>query len=179
VGDTRTRFGLTEKGCHSPDNEWIAGSQGIGQKRVCRHWRRSTAKFGSIGSRERTGIGNGKWHANPLDGHLSRLHQTSLICRTRVQSCWYSTDGDNPSPTEVDRFIASIGNVLRLGARLVSIQLYSLARKPLLPEGAALALFSTAWLIGTWSSFGQARTVGRHWRLSRSIRPFTVGRSPY
>ena len=78
--------------------------------------------------------------------HLSRLCHCSEICRTRVQSCWYTTDLQDPSSTEVDAFVACLTRAIGLGAKLASVQLYTLARKPLLPEGARLGKVTVAWL---------------------------------
>jgi wyosine [tRNA(Phe)-imidazoG37] synthetase (radical SAM superfamily) len=81
-----------------------------------------------------------------IDKQLLRLQKTSELCRTRIQSCWYTTDSQYPSSTEVDEYVACLARALGLGAKLESVQLYTLARKPLLPEGAVLGAVSVQWL---------------------------------
>jgi hypothetical protein len=81
-----------------------------------------------------------------LEKQVARLCQASTICRTRVQSCWYTKDGLNPTLPEVDAWVGCLQQAIRLGATLVSIQLYTLARQPLLPEGGRLGPVSDVWL---------------------------------
>ncbi len=81
-----------------------------------------------------------------LDNHLVRLCQTSSICRTRIQSCWFTMAGNDPSSSELDGFVGTLRKALTLGAKIASIQLYTLARKPQLPEGANLGPVSASWL---------------------------------
>jgi wyosine [tRNA(Phe)-imidazoG37] synthetase (radical SAM superfamily) len=81
-----------------------------------------------------------------LDRQLLRLRLTSEICRTKIQSCWYTTDSEDPSSTEVDEYVACLERAIGIGAKLESVQLYTLARKPLLPEGAVLGPVSATWL---------------------------------
>ena len=81
-----------------------------------------------------------------LTKQLSRLRRTSELCRTRIQTCWYTTDSQDPSPTEVDEYVACLEHAIGLGVRLASVQLYTLARKPLLPDGAVLGEVSASWL---------------------------------
>lgn len=78
--------------------------------------------------------------------HLARLHVTSKICRTWVQSCWYTKDSETPSSQEVDAFIDCMAQSLRDGATPEGVQLYTLARKPLLPEGSNLGPVAADWL---------------------------------
>jgi len=81
-----------------------------------------------------------------VEKQVSRLVELSGLCRTRVQSCWFMTDGMNPSPTEQDDYLRCLEGALKMGAKIASVQLYSLARKPLLPEGLALGPVSGTWL---------------------------------
>ena len=81
-----------------------------------------------------------------INKHLSRLCQTSEMCRTRVQSCWYTTAFEDPSSAEVNAFVSCLDRAIGLGAQIASVQLYTLARKPLLPEGSQLGKVSSTWL---------------------------------
>jgi hypothetical protein len=79
---------------------------------------------------------------------LARLRLTSKICRTWVQSCWYTKDSETPSSHAVDSFIDCMAQSLRDGATPAGVQLYTLARKPLLPEGSRLGPVTAEWLAG-------------------------------
>lgn len=81
-----------------------------------------------------------------IQKHLSRLCQTSKICRTRVQSCWYTKNGQPPALHEVDAYVDCLKQAVHRGASLASVQLYTLARKPQMPGGASLGPVTTAWL---------------------------------
>jgi hypothetical protein len=81
-----------------------------------------------------------------LETHVRRLLQTSHQCRTRVQSCWFTTHGVEPSSAEQDDFVGCLETALSQGAKIASVQLYTLARKPLLPEGSGLGPVSASWL---------------------------------
>ncbi len=63
-----------------------------------------------------------------------------------MQSCWFTTNGAPPDASQLAGFLDCLRGALELGANIASVQLYSLARKPLLPEGAALGSVSAAWL---------------------------------
>ena len=77
---------------------------------------------------------------------VRRLVRTTQLCRTRVQSCWFTTNGEPPTAVEVGEFLDCLRGALHGGANIATLQLYTLARKPQLPEGAPLSPVSAAWL---------------------------------
>ena len=81
-----------------------------------------------------------------LSRHLRRLRITAQCCRTWVQTCWYSRAGEDPLPADVNDYVACLERALRTGIQLAGVQLYTLARKPLLPEGFDLGALSGVWM---------------------------------
>jgi wyosine [tRNA(Phe)-imidazoG37] synthetase (radical SAM superfamily) len=81
-----------------------------------------------------------------LSRHLRRLRITAELCRTWVQTCWYSRAGEDPLPADVNDYVACLERALRTGIQLAGVQLYTLARKPLLPEGFDLGALSGVWM---------------------------------
>jgi hypothetical protein len=77
---------------------------------------------------------------------LHRLGIAARICRTLVQSCWYTQSGNDPLPAVVDDYVACLEQALRSGIPLAAVQLYTLARKPQLPEGRELGAVSGDWI---------------------------------
>jgi len=77
---------------------------------------------------------------------LHRLSVAAGLCRTLVQSCWYTQSENNPLPAVVDDYVACLEQALQNGVQLAAVQLYTLARKPQLPEGRDLGAVSGDWL---------------------------------
>ena len=77
---------------------------------------------------------------------LHRLGVAAGLCRTLVQSCWYTQSENNPLPAVVDDYVACLEQALQNGVQLAAVQLYTLARKPQLPEGRDLGAVSGDWL---------------------------------
>ena len=146
VGDVRARFGLANR----VSIVLITNGSLVQRTSVKEGLRALAALDGEVWFKLDRGRDSDLAVANgtpiSLDRHLAHLCQTSLLCRTRVQSCWFTTNGREPSGAEVDAYIAAVGNAVERGARIASIQLYTLARKPQLPEGAGLGPVSADWL---------------------------------
>ncbi len=146
VGEVRARFGLA----HRVALVLITNGSLVNRDVVRQGLQILSAYDGEVwfkldrGSDSALGTANGT--PISLDKQLSRLHETAKLCRTRIQSCWYTTDSHYPGSTEVDEYVACIERAIRLGVKLDSVQLYTLARKPLLPEGAVLGPVSATWL---------------------------------
>jgi hypothetical protein len=77
---------------------------------------------------------------------LQRLGIAAGLCRTLVQSCWYTQSGADPLPAVVDAYVACLAQALQKGVPVAAVQLYTLARKPQLPEGADLGAVSSNWI---------------------------------
>jgi hypothetical protein len=146
VGEVRARYGLADR----VGMVLITNGSLVQRPQVQEGLQRLAAFGGEVwfkldrGSEPELAAANGT--PLSLDNHLARLCQTASICRTRIQSCWFTTAGNHPSPSELDGFVATLRKALSLGAKIASIQLYTLARKPLLPEGANLGPVSASWL---------------------------------
>ncbi len=79
--------------------------------------------------------------------HLRRLRECSDLCPTWVQSCWFAIDGEAPSEREVSEWLSALAAVVRDGAALRGVQLYSLARPSLQPEAPRLSSVDRPWLL--------------------------------
>ena len=47
-----------------------------------------------------------------------------------IQSCFFVMDGDPPSDTEIELYIARLRHIVQLGGHIKAIQLYTIARRP-------------------------------------------------
>jgi hypothetical protein len=95
--------------------------------------------------------------------HQDRLRTAARLCRTFVQSCWYTQAGYDPPASDVEDFISVLERVLEAGTALAGVQLYTLARKPQLAEGKDLGAVSEEWLSGL---AGRLRRLGLEVRVS-------------
>lgn len=88
-------------------------------------------------------------NSTPLspDNHLRRLRECSGLCPTWVQSCWFALDGEAPSEAEVSAWLSALASVVRDGAALRGVQLYSLARPSMQPEAPRLSSVDRPWLL--------------------------------
>ena len=77
---------------------------------------------------------------------LRCLRIAAAACRTWVQTCWYAQHDELPTATDVDDYLASLRRALDSGVHLAGVQLYTLARKPQLPEGRELCALPHAWM---------------------------------
>lgn len=78
--------------------------------------------------------------------HLARLRAATELCPTWAQSCFFTRLGAAPPSSEVDAYVAALGEVVREGAPLRGILLYTLARKPEQPGGEQLGALDAGWL---------------------------------
>ncbi len=155
VGNVRARFGLT----NAVSIVLITNGSLVGRASVKEGLHALAALDGEVwfkldrGRQFELATTNGA--SISLYHHLAHLCESSLICRTRVQSCWFTTNGNYPASAEIDGYIAAIRKAVDMGARIASVQLYTLARAPLLPEGAALGPVSDAWLAELGAGLGK------------------------
>lgn len=98
-----------------------------------------------------------------VDRQLERLKKTARVCRTFVQSCWFTNAGREPTNADVDAYVSTLNRALQLGISLAGVQLYTLARKPQLPEGEELGAVSGKWLNGL---AGRLKELGLQVRVS-------------
>lgn len=79
-----------------------------------------------------------------LTSILQRLTTAAEICRTQIQSCWFSTLGIEPDESEVEEFI----NLLKPVRNIFSgVLLYSTARNPALEEGQDISQVSERFML--------------------------------
>lgn len=78
--------------------------------------------------------------------HRERLRVASSLCPTWVQSCFFTRRGEPPPADEVDAYVTALGELVREGAALRGVLLYTLARRSEQPEGDTLGALDAAWL---------------------------------
>jgi wyosine [tRNA(Phe)-imidazoG37] synthetase (radical SAM superfamily) len=79
---------------------------------------------------------------NP-QGVIERLRLCAQACPTWVQTCVFALDGNPPSETELDAYLALLAQVR---AEIQGVHLYGLARPSLQPEAPRLTRLPPAWL---------------------------------
>jgi wyosine [tRNA(Phe)-imidazoG37] synthetase (radical SAM superfamily) len=84
--------------------------------------------------------------ATTVAHQVQRLGIAARLCRTYVQSCWYTLAGDEPTPAEVEAYVGCLEQARTSGIPIAGVQLYTLARKPQLQEGQALGAVSADWI---------------------------------
>ncbi len=84
----------------------------------------------------------------PLDPaqRLELLRTAASLCPTRVQSAWFTLDGQLPLETEVTAWIDWLRDALAHGVDLAGVQLYGLARPSHQPEAPRLGQPTPSWL---------------------------------
>lgn len=78
--------------------------------------------------------------------HRERLRVASSLCPTWVQSCFFTRRGEPPPADEVDAYVTALGELVREGAPLRGVLLYTLARRSEQPEGDTLGALDATWL---------------------------------
>jgi len=81
-----------------------------------------------------------------LERQVQRLSTSAALCRTWVQNCWFEVEGRPPDPAEVDGYLGVLARTVASGAALAGVLLYSIARRPELPEGTVLSPVHASWL---------------------------------
>lgn len=81
-----------------------------------------------------------------LERQVQRLSASAALCQTWVQTCWFEVENCPPEPAEVDGYLDALARAVDSGAPLAGVLLYSIARQPELPEGAALSPVDATWL---------------------------------
>ena len=78
--------------------------------------------------------------------HLERLRRSAELCPTWIQTCLLALDGEPPSDSEQDAYLARIRGLVRAGTPLRGVQLYGLARPSLQPAAPRLEALPREWL---------------------------------
>ena len=78
--------------------------------------------------------------------HRERLRVASSLCPTWVQSCFFTRRGEPPPADEVDAYVTALGELVREGAPLRGVLLYTLERRSEQPEGDTLGALDAMWL---------------------------------
>lgn len=76
---------------------------------------------------------------------LENLRTAASLCPTWLQTIVFATDGEPPSPSETDAWLARLEELRADGVRLAGILLYGLARPPRQPGGDRLSKVSEEW----------------------------------
>ncbi len=79
---------------------------------------------------------------------MRRLAIASGLCRTRIQTCVFARDGQPPSATETDAYLAFLRRALADGLPIAGVLLYGLARPSLQAGAEHLSALPAAWLEG-------------------------------
>lgn len=88
-----------------------------------------------------------------VDSIYERLEIATRLCRTYIQSCWFKIAGQNPESSEVSAFVEFLQN---RKLNIEGILLYSVARKPALPEGVNISSVDYSFLEQLANEFGKA-----------------------
>ncbi len=88
---------------------------------------------------------------------MHRLAIASHICRTRIQTCVFAVDGQPPSHTETNAYLAFLRRALANGLPIAGVLLYGLARPSLQAGAEHLLALPAAWLEAHAASI---RTLG-------------------
>lgn len=77
---------------------------------------------------------------------MRRLSIASRLCRTRIQTCVFAVDGQPPSATEMDAYLAFLRRALADHLPLAGVLLYGLARPSMQAGAEHLSALPAAWL---------------------------------
>ncbi|MBY0379908.1 MAG: hypothetical protein K2P99_05850 [Burkholderiales bacterium] len=72
-----------------------------------------------------------------------RLLICSGLCKTLIQSCFFKTNGINPTDTEIVQYVDLIAE---FKGQIAGVLIYSTARNPMLPEGGVISQVSHEFL---------------------------------
>jgi wyosine [tRNA(Phe)-imidazoG37] synthetase (radical SAM superfamily) len=78
-----------------------------------------------------------------IDGIRKRLLIACGNCKTYIQTCWFKTNNQDPTPDEITSYIDFIASVKE---HIAGVLMYSTARNPALPEGRNISSVSTEFL---------------------------------
>jgi wyosine [tRNA(Phe)-imidazoG37] synthetase (radical SAM superfamily) len=84
--------------------------------------------------------------AMDLEERLKLLAAAAKLVPTRIQSAWFTLDGQWPTPDEVDAWLDWLRAALARGVDLAGVQIYGLARPSHQPEAPRLGAVSEEWL---------------------------------
>jgi len=74
----------------------------------------------------------------PFKAVLANIESLAQVMPVVIQSCFFRLDGEGPSETEIELYIARLRHILEVGGRLKFVQVYSIARSPAEPSISAL-----------------------------------------
>ncbi len=77
---------------------------------------------------------------------MRRLAIASHLCRTRIQTCVFAVDGQPPSRTETEAYLAFLRRALADGLPITGVLLYGLARPSLQAGAEHLSALPASWL---------------------------------
>ena len=78
-----------------------------------------------------------------LEGIRKRLLVACGNCKTYIQTCWFKTNNQDPTPDEITSYIDFIASVKE---HIAGVLMYSTARNPALPEGRNISSVSEEFL---------------------------------
>ncbi|HRQ05113.1 MAG TPA: radical SAM protein [Nitrosomonas halophila] len=92
----------------------------------------------------------GRLQVNNTRMSLARMRENlclaASLCPTWLQTCVFKLDEAPPAQTELDAYISFVDALLRDGAQIKGVLLYTLARPSLQPEAARLSKVSKEWM---------------------------------
>ncbi len=77
---------------------------------------------------------------------LTDLGAIAAVVRTRLQSCWFTVDGEAPDERELAAWLGLLERARAAGVQLVDVMLYGLARPSHQPAAPRLGRVEAAWL---------------------------------
>jgi wyosine [tRNA(Phe)-imidazoG37] synthetase (radical SAM superfamily) len=77
------------------------------------------------------------------ESHVQRLIKCAKACPTFIQTCMFKLDGELPSETDIQAYLALVAQVKHV---IAGVHLYGLARQSLQPEAYRLQRLSPEWL---------------------------------
>ncbi len=78
--------------------------------------------------------------------HLERLLRSAALCPTWIQTCVFAREGEPPSQSEQEAYLALIRRLEREDTPIRGVQLYGLGRPSLQPEAEKLSALPREWL---------------------------------
>lgn len=128
----------------------ISNGSLIGQARVQKGLRALNALDGEVWFKIDSALPAGTARINGLrqdpERVLRRLATAARLCRTRVQTCVFATDGHAPNDAETRAYLAFLRRALASEIPLAGVLLYGLARPSLQAGAEHLSALPAAWL---------------------------------
>jgi len=74
-----------------------------------------------------------------------QVRRAAHIAPTWIQSCFFASDGAEPNPAAVEAWLELLARLCTDNVPLCGVQLYSIARQPMQPQGHRLEPLSAEW----------------------------------